>query len=441
MNDDLALRVLSALRAAGHQAYLVGGCVRDLLLGQTPKDFDIATSARPEQITALFPHSDLVGAHFGVVLVKEPGAAVEVATFRTEGPYDDGRHPAQVALVSDPRLDAQRRDFTINALFLDPTAAPPPGRVLDFFHGLDDLARGILRCVGAPRARFQEDHLRLLRAARFAARLGFIIEPETYAAMRAEAPSLARIAAERIRDELTRILTQPHPGEGLRLLDATGLLPVVLPEVKRLQGVQQPPEFHPEGDVWTHTLLMLDSLPADPSPTLAWGVLLHDIGKPATFSVSDRIRFNGHVEAGLDIARGMLSRLRFSGDDTEQILSLVANHMRFGDIHRMKDSTLKRFLRLPRFDEHLALHQADCLSSHGHLDNYHYALERLAATPPHQLRPARLLTGADLLALGYPQGPLYREILTALETAQLDGELTTREAAVAFVRSRWPQSV
>ena len=450
MNDDLALRVLSTLRAAGHQAYFVGGCVRDLLLGQTPKDFDIATSARPEQITALFPHSDLVGAHFGVVLVRQASAqdaagvplcavpSVEVATFRTEGDYDDGRHPAQVALVTDPRLDAQRRDFTINALFLDPTAAPSPGLVLDFFHGRDDLARGILRCVGAPRARFQEDHLRLLRAVRFAARLGFTIEPATFAAMRAEAPSLARIAAERIRDELTRILTQPHPAAGLRLLDATALLPVVLPEVKQLQGIEQPPEFHPEGDVWTHTLLMLDSLPPAPSPTLAWGVLLHDIGKPATFSVSDRIRFNGHVEAGLDIARGILARLRFSGDDSEQILSLVANHMRFGDIHRMKESTLKRFLRLPRFDEHLALHQADCLSSHGHLDNYHYARQRLAATPPEQLRPARLLTGADLLALGYPQGPLYREILTTLETAQLDGEITTREQALELLRARWP---
>jgi len=440
MNRDLALRILAALRAHGHAAYLVGGCVRDLLLNQSPKDYDVATSATPGEITALFPHSGLVGAHFGVVLVKEPGAAVEVASFRTEGPYTDGRHPAHVALVTDPRLDAQRRDFTINALFLDPTEPPPPGRVLDFFHGRDDLAHRIIRCVGDPRARFQEDHLRLLRAVRFAARLGFTIEPETFAAIRAEAPSLARIAAERIRDELTRILTQPHPAEGLRLLDATGLLPVVLPEVQQLQGVEQPPEFHPEGDVWTHTLLMLDALPPAPSPTLAWGVLLHDIGKPATFTVSDRIRFNGHVEAGLDIARRILSRLRFSGDDTEQILSLVANHMRFGDIHRMKESTLKRFLRLPQFDEHLALHRADCLSSHGHLDNYEYARERLAATPPEQLRPPRLLTGADLLALGYEQGPLYREILTALETAQLDGDLTSRDEALAFVQGRWPLS-
>ena len=438
MNEDLALRVLSTLRRDGHQAFFVGGCVRDLLLSLPPKDFDIATSATPPEITALFPHADLVGAHFGVVLVKEPNASVEVATFRTEGPYTDGRRPAHVSLVSEPRLDAQRRDFTINAIFLDPLAPPPPGRILDYFHGRDDLARRLIRCVGSPRARFQEDHLRLLRAVRLAARLGFSLEEETLAAIRLEAPSLASIAAERIRDELTRILTQPNPAEGLRLLDSTGLLPVVLPEVQRLQGVPQPPEFHPEGDVWTHTLLMLDHLPANSSPTLAWGVLLHDIGKPATFSVSDRIRFNGHVEAGLAIARPILARLRFSHDSTEQILALVANHMRFGDIHRMKESTLKRFLRLPRFDEHLALHRADCLGSHGHLDNYHFARRRLDESPPEILRPPRLITGAGLIALGYPRGPLFREILTAVETAQLEGELTTAAEAHAYIRSRWP---
>jgi poly(A) polymerase len=440
MNEALARSTLDRLRASGHTAYFVGGCVRDLLLGLAPKDFDIATSATPGEIRALFPKSDLVGAHFGVVLVKESGEAVEVATFRTEGPYADGRHPSEVALVTDPRMDALRRDFTINAMFLDPTVSPPPGAVLDFFGGQADLARRLIRCVGSPRARFQEDHLRLLRAVRFAARLNFTIEPETAAAVRAEAASLANIAAERIRDELTRILTQRNPSGGLRLLDETGLLSVVLPEVKALQGVEQPPEFHPEGDVWTHTLLMLEKLPPEPSATLAWGVLFHDIGKPATFTRSDRIRFNGHVDAGLDIGRRILSRLRFSNDDSEQILSLVANHMRFGDIKRMKESTLKRFLRLPQFGEHLALHRADCLSSHGHLDNYDFARERLAATPPEILHPPRLLTGADLLALGYPQGPLYREILNAVETAQLDGEITTPEGARKFVQARWPRS-
>ena len=437
MNEALGRQTLHRLRAHGHQAFFVGGCVRDLLLGHPPKDFDVATSATPDEIVALFPHSDLVGAHFGVVLVKETGASVEIATLRTEGPYNDGRRPAHVSLVSDPKLDAQRRDFTINAMFLDPTAAPPPGLVLDFFGGQTDLAARLIRCVGSPLARFQEDHLRLLRAVRLAARLGFTLEPETAAAMRAEAASLARIAAERTRDELTRILTQPNPSRGFRLLDETGLLPIVLPEVKALQGVEQPPEFHPEGDVWVHTLLMLEQLPPEPSPTLAWGALLHDIGKPATFTRSDRIRFNGHVDAGLKIARRLLTRLKFSHDDAAQILALVDNHMRFGDIQRMKESTLKRFLRLPQFDEHLALHRADCLSSHGHLDNYDFARERLNATPPEVLRPARLLTGADLHALGYPQGPLFREILTAVETAQLDGEIATHDQARAFVLARW----
>ncbi|MEP7367521.1 MAG: CCA tRNA nucleotidyltransferase [Acidobacteriota bacterium] len=455
MNEALARQTLDRLRAQGHQAFFVGGCVRDLLLGHEPKDFDVATSATPDEIAALFPKSDLVGAHFGVVLVKaasaqsvtgaplgavsSEGGAVEVATFRTEGVYHDGRRPSEVTLVSDPRLDAQRRDFTINAMFLDPTVPPEPGLVLDFFGGQADLASRVIRCVGSPRARFQEDHLRLLRAVRLAARLEFVIEPETAAAMRAEAASLANIAAERTRDELTRILTQPNPSRGLRLLDETGLLAIVLPEVKALQGVEQPPEFHPEGDVWIHTLLMFDQLPSDPPATLAWGVLLHDIGKPATFTRSDRIRFNGHVDAGLEISRRILARLKFSTGDSEQILSLVGNHMRFGDIQRMKESTVKRFLRLPRFDEHLALHRADCLSSHGHLDNYEFAQERLAATPPEVLRPARLLTGADLLALGYPQGPLYREILDAIETAQLDGEINTHEQARALVQARWPR--
>ena len=440
MNEVLARKTLDRLRAHGHQAYFVGGCVRDLLLGHVPKDFDVATSATPAEIAALFPKSDLVGAHFGVVLVKDSESAVEVATFRTEGPYHDGRRPSEVVLVSDPRLDAQRRDFTINAMFLDPSTGPPPGTLLDFFSGQSDLAARLIRCVGSPRARFQEDHLRLLRAVRLAARLGFTIEPETAAAMRAEAPSLANMAAERTRDELTRILTQPNPSQGLRLLDDTSLLPVVLPEAKALQGVEQPPEYHPEGDVWVHTLLMLEQLPPDPSPALAWGALLHDIGKPATFTRSDRIRFNGHVEAGLEIARRILARLRFSSDDTEQILSLVANHMRFGDVRRMKESTLKRFLRLPLFDEHLALHRADCLASHGHLDNYGFVQERHAATPPEVLRPPRLLTGVDLQALGYPQGPLYREILTAVETAQLDGEIATPEDARKFVQLRWPRN-
>jgi len=424
--------VARALRALGFQAYFVGGCVRDLLLSREPQDYDVATDARPGDVQALFPKSDLVGAHFGVVLVKEAVQAVEVATFRADGGYRDGRRPDEVRLVQNPREDAQRRDFTINAMFMDPVS----GEVLDFFGGRADLRAGIVRAAGDPRQRFAEDHLRMLRAVRFAARLGFAVEPGTMEAMRAEAASIARISAERVRDELNRILTEGGASRGLRLLDESGLLAEVFPEVKALQGVEQPPEFHPEGDVWTHTLLMLDQL-EQPSVTLAWGVLLHDIGKPATFARLDRIRFNGHVDAGVQIAREILSRLKFSNDDQERVLALVRNHMRFGDIRRMKESTLKRFLRLPGFDEHLELHRADCLGSHGHLDNWEYARERLADAPEEVLRPPRLLTGRDLLAMGYAAGPLLREILEAVETAQLDGELRTAEDAREWVRARW----
>lgn len=432
-NRELATRTVLALRERGFQAYFVGGCVRDLLLHLEPEDYDVATGATPDQILAIFPKADLVGAHFGVVLVKEEGQAVEVATFRSEGAYSDGRRPGEVTLVREPREDARRRDFTINAMFLDPVS----NQVLDFFGGLDDLDRGLLRAVGDPAARFAEDHLRMLRAVRFAARFGFTIEPGTFDAIRAAAPAIRRISAERIRAELNRILTEGGASRGLRLLDETGLLAEVLPEVKALQGVEQPPEFHPEGDVWTHTLLMLDQLKAPPV-TLAWGVLLHDIGKPATFERLDRIRFNGHVDAGAKIARRILARLKFPLDEQERILALVENHMRFSDVRRMKESTLKRFLRLPHFEEHLELHRADCLASHGHLDNWEYARQRLENASAETLRPPRLLTGRDLMAMGYEQGPRLREILEAVETAQLEGELAGAEAARAFVRERFP---
>lgn len=432
-NRELASRIVFALRGRGFQAYFVGGCVRDLLLRLEPEDYDVATDATPEQILEIFPKAELVGAHFGVVLVKEGERAVEVATFRSEGAYSDGRRPGEVTLVREPREDARRRDFTINAMFLDPVS----NQVLDFFSGLDDLDRGLLRAVGEPAARFAEDHLRMLRAVRFAARFGFTIEPTTFEAIRTAAPAIRRISAERIRAELNRILTEGGASRGLRLLDETGLLAEVLPEVKALQGVEQPPEFHPEGDVWTHTLLLLDRL-QEPTVTLAWGALLHDIGKPAAFERLDRIRFNGHVDAGVRIARRMLARLKFSLDEQERILALIENHMRFADVRRMKESTLKRFLRLPHFEEHLELHRADCLASHGHLDNWEYARERFANAPAEALRPPRLLTGRDLMAMGYGQGPRLREILEAVETAQLEGEIGQAEEARAFVRERFP---
>ncbi len=425
----LAQQVTSTLREAGHAAYLAGGCVRDLLLGRDPTDFDVATAARPDEVLALFPGSVAVGAHFGVVLVQ---GEVEVATFRSDHAYRNGRHPDEVVFETDPRQDVLRRDFTINGLLLDPET----GEVLDFVGGRDDLRAGVIRAVGEPRRRFDEDHLRMLRAVRFAARFGYTIEPATLAAIRELAVRIHRVSAERVRDELTRILTEGQPRRGLELLDETGLLAEVLPECRALQGVEQPPEYHPEGDVWIHTLLMLQSL-EQPSPVLAWGVLLHDIGKPATFRrAADRIRFDGHVDAGLAIARPMLARLKFSNADTDRILALIANHMRFMDAPRMKESTLKKFLRLEHFDEHLALHKADCLASHGGLDNYEFVRGKLTALPPEQLKPAPLVTGRDLIALGLAPGPEFKRILAEAEDLQLEGRFGSREEALEWVQRR-----
>jgi poly(A) polymerase len=431
--EALARSLVERLRASGHNAYLVGGCVRDLLLGRVPKDFDVATSARPDEVLALFPRADRVGAHFGVVLVHEDGAHVEVATFRADLEYRDGRHPEGVRFETDPRADAVRRDFTINALLLDPVS----GEILDFVDGRADLAAGVIRAIGDPVQRFQEDHLRLLRAVRFAARLGFTIEPATFEAIRSFAPKIHSVSAERVRDELARILTEGGAKRGFELLDATGLLHEILPEIEAMKGVEQPPEFHPEGDVWTHTLIMLDGLghtSAPPSIGLALGVLLHDVGKPATFRVAERIRFDGHVEKGLEIARPLLTRLRFPTDVIETAEALIANHMKFGAVTRMRESKLKRFLRMPDFDEHLALHRLDCLSSHRNLDNYEFVRRKLNELPPEQLKPARLVTGRDLIEAGYRPGPLFKAVLDEIEDAQLEGRISTRQEGLALAR-------
>jgi poly(A) polymerase len=409
---------------------MVGGCVRDRLMGNQPKDYDIATDARPEQVLGYFPRSDRVGAHFGVVLVHDEGGdQVEVATFRSDFSYRDGRRPEYVKFETDPREDAMRRDFTVNALFEDPMT----GEVLDYVGGREDLAAHIIRAIGDPERRFREDHLRMLRAVRFAARLQFSIDPATLAAIRKLAPLVSDVSAERVRGELVRILTEGHPRRGMELLDEAGLLAVILPEVKALQGVEQPPQYHPEGDVWTHTLMMLDLVEA-PSPTLAMGVLLHDIGKPPTFRLAERIRFDGHVEAGVKIARGILDRLRFSRAETDDVLALIANHMRFKDIMHMKPSTLKRFLRLPDFDEHLELHRVDCLASNGNLSGWEYAKSQLTNLPAEELRPPRLLTGKDLIAAGYRPGPELGKALEAVETAQLDGQIRTKEEALEIAK-------
>jgi putative nucleotidyltransferase with HDIG domain len=425
--QELAESIIRRLRDAGNQAYLVGGCVRDLLLGHTPKDFDVASSAQPEELLRLFPGADQVGAHFGVVLVHEDGAQVEVATFRSDLEYQDGRHPSGVHFETDPAADVLRRDFTINAILLDPLNQ----EVIDLTGGRADLAAGLIRAIGDPARRFQEDHLRLLRAVRFAARLGFEIEAQTFIAIRALAPLIRTVSAERVRDEIVRILTEGAARRGFELLDATGLLEQILPEVTALKGVAQPPEFHPEGDVWTHTLLMLEGL-QDPSVTLALGVLLHDIGKPATFRIADRIRFDGHVERGVEIAHGILTRLRFPNHVVDGVEALIGNHMKFMDVPRMRESTLKRFMRQPDFEEHMALHRLDCLSSHGSVENYDFIRRKQEEVPPEHLKPAPLLTGRDLIAAGYRPGPAFGDVLHRIEDAQLEGRVSSRDEALAM---------
>ena len=435
---ELAGRICEKLREAGQQALFTGGCVRDLILKRDPVDYDVATDARPEDVQRIFPGSIGVGAQFGVIIVIENSLQVEVATFRSDLGYEDGRHPIAVEFSVSPEEDARRRDFTINGLMMDPR----DGRVLDFVGGQADLQAGVIRAIGDPDLRFNEDKLRMVRAVRFAARFGYEIEAATRAAIGKRAPEILQVSQERLRDELTKMLTEGAARGAFELLDETGLLRELLPEISRMKGVAQPPQFHPEGDVWTHTLLMLAQLPAGCSPTLAWGVLLHDVGKPPTFKPpsgpSDRIRFDEHVEVGTRMAEEICRRLRFSNDDTQQVALLVANHLRFKDVAQMRASTLKRFVRLPRFDEHLELHRLDCLSSHRDLTCYDFTQRFLADTPPEAVRPARLLSGEDLKEMGYRPGPLFKEILRAVEDAQLEDKIQTHEQAIDMVRSTFP---
>jgi poly(A) polymerase len=445
-----ALHVVRELRRHGFQSYLAGGCVRDMLLGSEPTDYDVTTDATPNEVMRIFPETYAVGAQFGVVLVPvpkegrevEPAAPphpIEVATFRSDGIYSDGRHPDQVQYSKSPEEDVQRRDFTINGLLMDPL---DNDRVLDFVGGRADLSAGIIRAIGDPERRFQEDKLRMLRAVRFATRFGYTIDPPTFAAIQKLAPMIHQVSRERVRDELTKMLTEGHARQAFELLDQSGLLKEVLPEITRMHGVEQPPQFHPEGDVWVHTMMLLEQLPANCSRTLAWGALLHDVGKPPTFRVApDRIRFDGHVEVGVRMAHEICRRLNFSNDDTEQIEALVANHMRFKDVERMKPATLKRFLRMPQFDQHMELHRMDCLASHGDLGLYEYAAEKLRTIPPEEIRPEPLITGDDLINLGYVPGPRFKEILAAVEDAQLEGKIHSREEAVELVTRDFPGTI
>ena len=448
MSKDFATTIIQTLRQHGFRAYLAGGCVRDLLLQREPADYDIATSATPAQVMEILPDTYAVGAQFGVVLVPLPhepthrddhvlpkARAVEVATFRSDHGYSDGRRPDEVRFSQDPREDVARRDFTINGMMLDPLS----GEVLDFVGGRKDLEAGVIRAIDDPERRFAEDKLRMLRAVRFAARFEYQIEAATLAAIQRFAREIQIVSCERVREELTKMLTEGHARRAFLLLDESGLLREVLPQISVMKGVAQPPEFHPEGDVFVHTLLLLENLPHPCPPTLAWGALLHDVGKPATFRVApDRIRFDDHVDVGVKIAGEICSRLRFSNHDAAQILALVDNHMRFSHATRMNQSTLKKFLRMPGFDEHLALHRADSLASHRNLSTYEFVRQKLAEIPPEKIRPAPLVTGDDLIAAGYAPGPRFREILEAVEDAQLEGRLLSHETALEFVKREFP---
>ncbi len=446
MMREQALKILIRLREAGHQAFWVGGCVRDLLMGRDPKDYDIATSAKPEEVISLFPKTLAVGAQFGVIIVLEEGCQVEVSTFRSDGIYLDGRHPAGVSFSADPRDDVKRRDFTINGMLFDPCEE----EVIDYVGGQSDLRNGIIRAIGAPRQRFHEDKLRLMRAVRFAARFRFRIESETRQAILDESRQISEVSAERIRDELLRILCEGCAASGMELLEETGLLEILLPEVADMQGVPQPPEYHPEGDVWQHTILLLkfidqtrDELGAAniprslgvayPSDNLAMGALLHDIGKPRTIQKQDRIRFNKHAEVGAGMAAEICSRFRFSNRQQERITSLVREHLRFIDLPRMKLSTLKKFVRQEGFEEHLELHRLDCLASHGNLANWNQAREFLQQWSPELIRPPRLISGHDLIHLGFTPGPVFQKILREVEDGQLEGLLHSRDEALKFV--------
>lgn len=436
----LANSICDTLLRHGHQALLVGGCVRDLLLQRTPADFDVTTDATPSEVMEIFPGSLDVGAQFGVILVERDGLRVEVATFRRDLGYSDGRHPDEIAYARSAQEDVARRDFTINGLLM----RHDTHEVLDYVGGQADLKNGLIRAIGDPDKRFTEDKLRMLRAVRFAARFAFPMEENTFAAIGRHAAEIHTVSWERIRDELTKILTEGAARQGFELLDQSGLLRQLLPEITAMKGVAQPPEYHPEGDVWMHTRLMLEGLSAGASPTLAWGVLLHDVGKPPTFrsleATGDRIRFDGHVEAGVAMAEAICKRFRFSNLDTDQVKALVANHMKFKDVAKMRQATLKRFVRQARFTEHLELHRLDCGASHGKLDAYETARKLLAETPPEQVRPQRILTGDDLRDMGYSPGPEFQRILTAIEDAQLEGLIHTRDEAISLVKRTYSRT-
>lgn len=435
MSFSAALKIVQHLRDAGHTAYFAGGCVRDKLLRTEPHDYDVATDALPEVVQNLFPRTIPVGAQFGVVVVIEKGEQIQVATFRHDGTYADGRHPTKVTFTNAEE-DAKRRDFTINGLFYDPIA----DYILDYVGGRDDVEKKIIRAIGCPEERFEEDKLRLLRAIRFATTLTFDIDPDTWKAILKLAPQIHAVSPERIRDELQKILVSPHRLRGFDLLDRSGLLRVIFPEIEKLKGCEQPPEFHPEGDVFVHTRMMLELLKPDASLPLVLSVLFHDIGKPATREVdvaTGKMRFYAHDQVGAKMTGKILQRLRFPNEIIEAVVPAVRLHMSFKDVPHMRNATLRRMMARPTFHDELELHRVDCASSHGMLDNYDLLQQKEIEFSQEPLIPKPLITGKDLIQLGFQPGPLFKEILTAVETHQLEDQLRTSKEALDWVIKNW----
>ena len=432
--EKTAREIAARLRESGHIAYFAGGCVRDIVRGETPKDFDIATDARPEIVQKLFSRTYAVGAHFGVILVVEDGFQFEVATFRSDEAYIDGRRPSAVHF-STPEEDAKRRDFTINGMFYDPVSK----EVIDFVGGHADIAAKLVRAIGDPAQRFAEDRLRMLRAVRFATVLDYEIDEQTWNALVTNAPSISQISAERIREELVRIFLSPNRTRGWDLLDSSGLMRVILPEIEAMKGCEQPEQFHPEGDVFEHTRLMLQLLPKKVSVPLVFAVLLHDVAKPRTATVDEtgRIRFSGHDRLGAEMTEEIMRRLRFSGAEIDATVEMVRQHMVFKDVPKMREAKLKRFMARPTFDDEIELHRVDCEGSHRMLDNYEFLLRKRDEFASEPIIPPPLVRGDDLVALGLEPGPKFGEILEAVETQQLEGNLRTREEAIEWVQREY----
>ena len=432
-NKAAAVEIIGKLQKEGHVAYLAGGCVRDMLRGEIPKDYDIATSALPEQITTIFSKTREVGVHFGVVIVIKENQAFDVATFRNDGSYKDGRHPEEVTF-STPEEDTARRDFTINGIFFDPISQ----KYIDFVNGRSDIEKKVVRAIGDPDLRFQEDHLRLLRAVRFAARFNYDIEEETWKSIKLNASGISKISKERVRDELTKILLNENRVLGFDLLVNSGLMEHIIPEILQLKGCEQPPQFHPEGDVFVHTRLMLSLLRDTPSIELVLSVLLHDIGKPATYSfdeAADRIRFNGHDKLGAEMSNQILRDLKFSNSIIEDVVQMVANHMTFKDVQKMRQSKLKRFISRSTFSDEKELHRVDCLGSWGGLDNYDFLNEKMIEFANEPIIPAPLLTGKDLIEFGWAPGPNLGETLNSVQDLQLEGTLNSKKEALEWVKA------